>query len=51
MSVNGFIDEYSELTSLNFTTSNIIKVAGIGGASNDITAKYGYIEYKPAGLN
>jgi hypothetical protein len=40
----------SELTGLDFTTSNILKLVGTA-SSGTFTAKLGYIEYKPAGLN
>jgi hypothetical protein len=40
---------YSELTSKDWTTSNILKITG--QSSGQIDALFGYIEYKPAGLN
>ena len=40
----------SEMTSKNWLISNILRVTG-QCATNSITAKFGYIEYKPAGVN
>jgi hypothetical protein len=40
-----------ELTSKDWTISNILKITGQAANSNEITAKMGYIEYKPAGVN
>lgn len=37
-------------TVLNFTSSNIFKLRGDGDATGDITAKSGYLEFKPAAL-
>ena len=41
-----------EVTGLTLSGSNILKItgqaAGVGAATNDIVAKMGYIEYKPA---
>ena len=41
----------ADLTSLNFTTTNVIKVTGTagggGGGSNDITAKVGCVTFQP----
>jgi len=44
------VTSYVELTSQNFTTTNIIKTSGIC-SSGTLTAVSGYIEYKPAGIN
>ncbi len=41
---------YAELTSKDWTTTNVLKITG-QCATNSIVAKFGYIEYKPAGLN
>jgi hypothetical protein len=41
---------YSELTSLDLTTTNIFKLAGLAN-NNSITAKLGTIEYQPSGVN
>jgi hypothetical protein len=40
---------YDQLTGRDFTTTNILKITG-QCATNSITAKFGYIEYKPAAL-
>lgn len=34
----------------NYTGTNVFKISGIGGASADITAQMGYLEFKPAAL-
>ncbi len=44
------IDNHASLTGLDFTIANIIKVTA-QCSTNSITAKYGYIEYKPAAVN
>lgn len=38
----------TDLTGLDFTATNIIKITGTGGASTDISAKFGSVEYHPA---
>jgi hypothetical protein len=46
--------KYTSLTGLNFTGTNILKITGTAGGStggsNDITATYGNIIWKPAAL-
>ncbi len=42
--------DYSEMTSKDWTISNILKVTG-QCSTNSITAKFGTIEYKPAAIN
>jgi hypothetical protein len=43
---------YSKTTGTvtNYTGTNVFKISGIGGASADITAQMGYLEFKPAAL-
>jgi hypothetical protein len=43
--------EYVELTSKDWTTTNILKITGEAQVSGSITTKLGYIEYKPAAIN
>jgi hypothetical protein len=47
LTTSSSIFQYDELTSMDFTISNILKVTGMC-ATSTITAKFGYIEYKPA---
>lgn len=42
--------QYTAITGLTLSSTNIIKLTGTGGASTDITAKFGAIEFKPAAL-
>ncbi|MDD5649213.1 MAG: hypothetical protein PHF86_02165 [Candidatus Nanoarchaeia archaeon] len=45
------IVSYTELTSKDWTTTNILKITGTSSDSNYITSKIGTIEYKPAAVN
>jgi hypothetical protein len=44
------VNDYLEMTSKDWTTTNILKVTG-QCATNSIVAKFGTIEYKPAAIN
>ena len=49
---NGILwNDYLEYTSKDWTATNVLKITGQGGASNDIIAKMGFIEYKPSSIN
>lgn len=49
-SVNAQTPVYSEFTSKSWTGTNVVKVTG-QAATNDVTLRFGYIEYKPASGN
>lgn len=42
------LNQETDLTSQDFTTTNIIKITGQGGASTEVTAKLGTINYIPS---
>jgi hypothetical protein len=42
---------FTEITSKNWTTSNILKIGAQGGATSDIIAKIGSIKWEPDGPN
>lgn len=50
--INGNSTAYSNTTGsvTNYTGTNVFKISGTGGASADITAQMGYLEFKPAAL-